>query len=111
VAQLREQNSFTHIEFVDFALWSDNLQKAVRDLDGSIPFHVRPHASDIAEWSEELTTNHLQGIFSICRGQNFALRVDGLQPDTPDQNDVAAVRRYLNIARKIGDENILYEQD
>ena len=105
------KNSFTRIEFIDFALWSDNLQKAVRELDGSIPFHVRPQAGDIAQRSEELITNHLQGIFSICRGQNFALRVDGLQPDTPDQKDVDAVRRYLNIARRIGEENIPYETD
>ncbi len=105
------KRSFTHVQFIDFALWADDLKSAVKNLNGAIPFHVRPDRRDIAERSTELITNHLQGVFSICRGQNFALRVDGLQPDTPDQEDVDAVRRYLDIARKVGEEGVLYEQN
>jgi uroporphyrinogen-III decarboxylase len=104
VGEIRDK--FDSVEFVDFALWSDDLLKGVRELDGRIPFHVRPPARDIAERSEEVIRNSIAGIFSICRGTNFALRVDGLQPDRPTQDHVEAMQRYLNIARLVGEEFI-----
>lgn len=102
------KRAFSSVEFIDFAVWSDDLMQAVRVLDGAIPFHVRPHSRDIAERSEEIIRNSLGGIMCICRGKNFALRVDGFQPDNPNENDVMAMRRYLYLARKLGEENLYF---
>ena len=104
VREIRDR--FGSVDFMDFALWSDDLLKGVRELDGGIPFHVRPPARDISERSEEVIRNSIAGIFSICRGTNFALRVDGLQPDRPTQDHVEAMRRYLHEARRVGEECI-----
>ncbi|MFW6180886.1 MAG: uroporphyrinogen decarboxylase family protein [Spirochaetota bacterium] len=99
------QRAFDRVGFVDFALWSDDLQRAVRALDPGIPFHVRPAARDIAERGEEIIRNSIAGIFSVCRGRSFALRVDGLQPERPGPEQVAAVQRYLRLARRVGEEH------
>lgn len=97
------KEAFNSVEFVDFALWADDLLEAVRLLNDSIPFHVRPHARDICERSEEVTRNSIEGIFSICRGMNFALRVDGFQPERPTLDHVAIMQRYLRLARSVGE--------
>lgn len=99
------QRSFDRVELVDFALWSDDLLQAVRELRVDTPFHVRPHARDIAERGEEVTRNSIAGIYSICRGRNFALRVDGLQPERPTPDHVAVMQRYLRLARRVGEEH------
>jgi len=96
------------IGFVDFGLWADDLQIAVRNLDGKIPFHVRPSSGDISERSEEIIKNHIQGIMCICNKQNFAFRLDGFQPDDPKEADVDVMKRYLSIAKKVGEENLEY---
>jgi uroporphyrinogen-III decarboxylase len=99
------EKAFNSVEFIDFALWADDLMQAVHMLDVRIPFHVRPHARDIEERSEEVTRNSIEGIFSVCRGMNFALRVDGFQPENPNPDNVAAVQRYLRLARSVGEEH------
>lgn len=96
------------IGFMDFGLWADDLQTAVRDLNGKIPFHVRPSSHDISERGEEIIKNHIQGIICICNKQNFALRLDGFQPDDPKETDVNTMKRYLSIAKKVGEENLEY---
>jgi len=102
------QRTFNSVDFMDFALWSDDLFTAVRNLNDGIPFHVRPHAGDILERNEDIVRNTLAGIYTICRGRNFALRVDGLQPPEPTRDHVTAMQRYLSVARRLGEEYCEY---
>lgn len=94
------------IGFMDFGLWADNLQTAVRELNARIPFHVRPASNQILERNEEIVKNHIQGIMCICKRQNFAFRLDALQPINPKQRDVDAIRRYLLLIKKVGEEAV-----
>jgi len=99
------------IGFMDFALWADDLQRGVRNLGGVIPFHVRPSFGDISERSEEIIKNHVQGIMCICKGQNFAFRLDCFEPSDANEKDVDIMKRYLSIAKKAGEENLKYVDD
>lgn len=96
------------IGFMDFGLWTDDLQTSVRDLNSKIPFHVRPNSRDISERSEDIIKNHIQGIMCICNKQNFVLRLDAFQPDDPKETDVNAMKKYLSIAKKVGEKNLRY---
>ena len=99
------------IAFMDFALWADDLRTGVRDLGGAISLHVRPSSGDISERSEEIIKNHVQGIMCMCKGQNFAFRLDSFQPDNAKEADVNTMKRYLSIVKRVGKENLAYTDD
>ena len=88
------------IGFMDLNWWSDDLHKAVLELNGHIPFQVRSSGREILEKNEFIMINHLNSIFTICRNENYMLRVDGFQPDFPKEEDIARVNKYILTAKK-----------
>lgn len=58
------------IGFMDFRLAVDDLQIAVRNLNGKIPLHVRASAEDILTRSEKRIINQLEGIVCMCSKEN-----------------------------------------
>ncbi len=96
------------IGFIDFRLCTDDLRTAIGNLDGKIPFHVRPSAEDILTRSEKRIRNQLEAILCICKKQNWALRLDDFEPDNPTEADVEVEKRYLSVAKRVGEENLEY---
>ena len=88
------------VGYMDLNLSNDDVLTAVRELDGKIPFHVRPTASDITESNESIIKNQVSGILCMCRGENFMFRLDFFQPDNPSDQDMDAMQRYISIARR-----------
>ena len=64
------------IGFMDLNLSNDDLPTAIKELNGKIPFHVRPTAGDITECNEAIIKNQANGILCMCRKENFMFRLD-----------------------------------
>jgi uroporphyrinogen-III decarboxylase len=89
------------IGFMDLNWETDDLYKAVKELKGCIPFHVRSSRREVMEKNETILINHLSSIFSICRNENYMLRVTGFQPDYPKVEDIDRVNKYIHTAKKV----------
>ena len=98
-----------NIGYMDFNGWTDDLPKAVKELNGEIPFHFRPSARDITERNEIIISNYLNGIFSICGNANFTIRVDGFQPVNATENDVNQMKNFLSTCKKVSEKKVKNE--
>jgi len=92
------------VGYMDLNLGNDDVLTAVRELDGKIPFHVRPTASDITESNESIIKNQVDGILCMCRGENVMFRLDFFQPDNPTEQDMERMNRYISIARRSSED-------
>lgn len=90
-----------NIGYMDFGELTDDLPKAVKELNGEIPFHFRPSARDISESNEIIISNYLNGVFNICGNANFTIRVDNFQPINATENDIIKMKRFLSICKKV----------
>jgi len=90
------------IGFMDFRLCVDDLLTAVKSLDGKIPFHVRPGNADVLDRCEARVKNRFNGIMCMCKGANWALRLDDLQLVSPSEKDINTIKRYISVVREIG---------
>ncbi|MCL5073076.1 MAG: hypothetical protein M1308_19635 [Actinobacteria bacterium] len=99
------------IGVMDLNWWADDLRKAVRELNGAIPFHVRSSGREIIEKNEFIMGNHLKSIFSLCHDQNYMLRVDGFQPDHPAEEDIDRVNIYISMAKRLSEEFLKDEEE
>ena len=86
------------IGFMDLNTWNDDLQKAIQQINGTIPFFIRPSRDDINERNESVIKNNLNGLCAMCAGENFGFRIDGFQPSNPTQDDYETLNRYLSVA-------------
>ncbi len=94
------------VEYMDLNLDNDDVLAAIKELDGKIPFHVRPTAEDIAETNEDIMRNHINGVLCMCGKENFMFRLDFFQPEDPTEEDAARLNRYISMAKRLSEEFI-----
>ena len=93
------------ISFMDLYWRCDDFLKAIKELNGEIPYHVRPSADDITQRNESIIANNINGIMKLCGDDNYIFRVDGYEPDFPTEEDVNIMKRYITLVKEIGNKN------
>lgn len=92
------------IQFTDINWTNDDVPKAIKDLNGEIPYHIRPGLKDITETNEDIIKNNISGIMKLCGKDNYIFRVDWFQPGHPTEKDVKIEQRYLRCLKEVGEK-------
>ena len=87
------------------------IQKAVRELKGGIPYHIRLSKGCITERNDTIVTNTINGVLNMCGKDNFMFRIDDFQPDNPTEEDVRTMQRFISIVKRVSEERLELVED
>ena len=68
---------------IDLNWWNDDVYKAIKELNGKIPYHIRFGENEIMQSNSDIIRNTINAILSVVKNDNSMFRIDGYQPSNP----------------------------
>jgi uroporphyrinogen-III decarboxylase len=93
---------------IDLNWWNDDFYKAIKELHGIIPYHIRLGENEIMQSNPDIIRNTINAILSITENDNCMFRIDGYQPSNPTEEDVHTMKKFINLVKEISEKKVGY---
>ncbi len=94
------------IKLIDLNWWCEDVKKGIRELNGEIPYHIRPNAYLITNKNEDIIRNNINAILCMCNNDTYMFRIDGYQPQNPTEDDVQIMQKFMLILKRASEEEV-----